>query len=173
MRFLVLTILLPLTQSVMSESLFDRLDNFYAGGGINSIRSSTRNVSGNDGEFSSLELLGGYKYNGFLGAEARVGFGVEDEEFIAGVDTSIDYHASLYWRAETANEIAKIYSLVGYSTVSVDAGGTSESESGLSIGAGVGFVFAETWNLNFEYRSLINADALDLRSVSANVDYRF
>ncbi len=178
MRFLVLTILLSVTQAAMSESLFDRLDKYYAGGGINSIRSAARNTAGNDGAFTSLELIGGYKYNGYLGAEIRVGFGVEDEEFPVAsssdtVTASIDYHSSIYWRPETANEIAKIYGLVGFSSVSIDNGGTSSSESGLSLGGGFGFVFSEDWNLNFEYRSIINADALDLSSISANVDYRF
>ncbi len=176
MRILALATLVLLANSVVAESVFEKLERFYVGGGMNVVSANTTDVSGNDLNFSTLELHGGYKYNGFLGAEARVGFGLTDENFNNGTtiaETSLDYHASVYWRPETVNEIAKLYGLFGFSTVSISSDDESNSEGGLSYGGGVGFVFAEDWNLNFEYRLLLDNDTDEFSAFSANVDYRF
>ncbi len=180
MRFLTAALLGLLANSALGQSFFDRIDKLYVGGGFNFIDAGGTDTDGNDANFTSFELQGGYKYNGFLAAEARVGFGLTDEDIatVAGdVETTIEYHASLYWRPETANEIAKIYGLLGFSTISVNAddgiSDESESESGLSYGGGVGFVMQEDWNLNFEYRLILDKDDDEFRSFGATLDYRF
>lgn len=180
MRIMALATLIFLANSVMAESVFEKLDRFYVGGGVNFVSANTSDSNGDDLNFTTVELHGGYKYNGFLGGEARLGFGITDEEFDNGTisaETNIQYHASLYWRPETVNEIAKLYGLLGFSTISVSAdnGTTDEtnSEGGLSYGGGVGFVFQEDWNLNFEYRLILDKENNEFSAFSANVDYRF
>ncbi|WP_086933727.1 porin family protein [Agarilytica rhodophyticola] len=180
MRFLTLASLILLANSAAAESIFEKLDRFYVGGGVSFIDANTSDASGNDLNFTTLDLVGGYKYNGFLGVDARIGLGISDEtSTIAGneIETSTDYYASIYWRPETVNDRAKIYGLFGFSTISVSvdsaAGDNSNSESGLSYGGGVGFVIEESWNLNFEYRMILDDDDNEFSTVSANVDYRF
>lgn len=180
MRFLTLASLILLANSAVAESIFEKLDKFHVGGGVSFIDANTSDASGNDLNFTTLDIVGGYKFNGFLGIDARIGLGLSDESStIAGseVKTSTDYYASLYWRPETANDIAKIYGLLGFSTISgsVDTatGDNSNTESGLSYGGGVGFVLQESWNLNFEYRLILDDDNNEFSAVSANVDYRF
>jgi len=181
MRIAIVLASVLLANSAMSqESIFDRLDKFYLGAGVNFLElTGSENASGSDANFATIEILGGYKYNGFISGEARIGVGTSGETLTAELggdagqvqaEVDIEYTGSLYWRPETANEIAKIYGLLGFSTVSIKDG---DSESGISYGGGVGFTFQEDWNLNFEYRSIIDKDAFEFTALSANVDYRF
>lgn len=205
MRTFALAALVLLAGPAMAQGKF-KLDGFYVGGGGAFIDSNLRDDSSTDDEsddvsFSAIELISGYKINGFLSFEARLGTGlgkkdrttidpVLDSDGNATVDAngdpitltarledSIQYYGSVYWRPETANQTAKIYGLLGLTTISVkeesSAGSDSVSESGVSFGGGVGFRFDERWNLNFEYRSLINTGAFEFNTISANLDYRF
>ncbi|MFT5083136.1 MAG: opacity protein-like surface antigen [Lentisphaeria bacterium] len=118
--------------------------------------------------------------NGFLSFEGRLGLGTCDETATINdviSTSSMDYSGSIYWRPEWANERAKLYGLLGYSIVSVTntTGGTdsTNSESGLSYGGGAGFTFYEDWNLNFEYRWILNNDENEFSALGASVDYCF
>ncbi len=177
MRFLISLALVMLANTALAQSVFDRLDKFYVGGGLTYIDANTVASDGESGELTSAELIGGYKYNGYLGAEIRLGTGMRSESFESGVDSSIEYYASTYWRPETANEVAKIYGLIGFTTISVKAAGggtsTSTTTSGISYGGGVGFTFDERWNLNLEYRSIVDSSDAELNAFAINVDYRF
>ncbi len=177
MRFLISMALVLLANTAIAQSVFDRLDKFYVGGGLTYIDANAQAADGESGEFTSAELIGGYKYNGYLGAELRFGKGLRSESFSAGIESSIEYYGSAHWRPETANEIAKIYGLIGYTSVSIEAdrgsSTSSTSESGISYGGGIGFTFDERWNLNFEYRTIIDTSALELNAFVVNVDYRF
>lgn len=168
MRLLTLTILLLASGSALAASKFDRLDKFFIGGSISSIDFDYENA---DFGYTTTELIGGYKYNGYLSVDLRLGLGTGDSSS-SGSLTS----AALYWRPETANETAKIYGLVGVATVSIsDQEGTDDSysEAGLSYGAGVGFTFDQNWNLNFEYRYFLDNSDVDSDGFTVNVDYRF
>lgn len=171
MRFLTLAVLLLATSSAFAGSKFDRLDKFYVGGSINSIDAKT-DVDEDRGFFST-ELIVGYKYNGFLGAEIRLGAGSEEDNGSGGSGSFTS--ASFFWRPETSNSIAKIYGLIGFATVSVPETDLEESgtQTGGALGGGFGFTFNEAWNLNFEYRYFINASDFEAKGFSVNVDYRF
>lgn len=175
MRFLISMALVLLANTAIAQSVFDRLDKFYVGGGLTYI--DANEVAGEGGNLTSAELIGGYKYTGYLGGEVRLGTGMRGESFEDGVESNIEYYGSVYWRPETANETAKIYGLIGYTSMSMEADAgtvtTSTTTSGLSYGGGIGFTFDERWNLNFEYRSIINASDVELNAFAANVDYRF
>ena len=182
MRFLISLALVMLANTALAQSVFDRLDKFYVGGGLTYIDANAAAADGESGEFTSTELIGGYKYSGYLGGEIRLGTGLRSESFVDRTnsqvfDGSIGYYGSVYWRPETANEVAKIYGLIGYTSISVDrqysSSSSSSSESGLSYGGGVGFTFDERWNLNFEYRTIIDTSTAEFTAVAANVDYRF
>jgi len=176
MRFLTLAALALAANAANAESMFENLDKFYVGGGVNFVDANTSDSAGNDIGFTTIEAVGGYKHNAYLGAELRLGVGTTDETITSGtstVDTSIDYYASAYWRPESANEVAKLYGLLGFSTISISNGSDSDSESGFSYGAGVGFLLDENWNLNFEYRFLLDDKSNEFSALSANLDYRF
>lgn len=176
MRSLILAGLLVFANTSSAESFLDKLDNWYVGGGATLVDSNYQDLSNNNVEFSALDLLVGYKHSGYLGADLRVGLGLSDEYVNTGGGaqlTELDNYVSLYWRPETVNEVAKIYGLFGFSSVSTTIGDESESASGISYGGGVGFAMFDNWYLNFEYRTLIDNDDDHFESLGFNVDRRF
>jgi opacity protein-like surface antigen len=174
----------------------DNQRGFYVGGGLSAIEFDDGSAFDNDLTFRTVELLGGYKYNSALGIELRAGTNWIKREVIQTVegdgathtlhrDFAIDHYESIYYRPELANEEAKLYGLLGYSQLkrSLDSynisGGTfgsgesSDTESGLSYGVGIGFVINQDFNFNIEYRQLIDKQNYEITAASANVDYRF
>lgn len=176
MRSIILASLLFFANASSAQSIFEKLNKAYVGGGFARVDSNFTEFSPgekNNLVFNSLELLGGYKYSGYLSGELRAGFGLSDATLAGDMVAELDNYFSLYWRPETANEVAKLYGLLGYSSVSTTVGSSSSSDSGLSYGAGVGFVMFTDWNLNFEYRNLIDNDNDNFTALGVNIDYRF
>lgn len=155
---------------------------------------------------AGLELYGGYKFNSYIGGELRVGTGLAESSEttnnytivqIAGAGTpetsddvfetqlassstrdfSVSHFVSTYYRVESANQVAKLYGLLGFSsvTLSADNGASSDSETynGLSYGAGLGFVLSPRGNLNFEYKRLVDDGDFGFDVLSVNYDFRF
>lgn len=143
---------------------------FYLGGGVSNTNNDKNSVT-----FKPVELFGGYKLNPFVGGEVRVGS--------SGGDDKISNFESIYYRTESANSVGKTYLLAGYSHVELETTGGNFSFNGFSYGAGVGFIINDQFNLNLEYKVLVdgkgaqsNVDPykkMTLNSVSATVDYRF
>lgn len=180
MRTLILGLLMLVANAASADRLFDRLDKFYLGGGLNHIDAHAPAADGDDATFTAAEVIFGYKYNSFVGLEFRGGIGLGDESIsatIGDVTTTLDSYTSVYWRTESANETAKIYLLFGATSVTIGQELqtlTGEiDESGFSYGGGIGFVFWEDWNLNFEIREIIDTGGVHLSNFGINVDYRF
>ncbi len=176
MRYFLLASLLLLTKPVFAESVFEKLDKYYFGGGAGLVDANIIDNNRNSVTFNTMELIAGYKHNGYLGADLRIGFGMtnEDVDFGAGLlEAELENYYALYWRTETANETAKLYGLLGYGSVSMAVGDASNSDSGLSYGAGFGFAMFDNWNLNFEYRTILNNDDNEFTIIGAYVDRRF
>ena len=150
---------------------------FYVGGGAADLK--MRLDGGGDSlDWTTGEILGGYKHSPFVGGEARLGYGSED-----GLDL---LYTSFYYRTESSNDTAKTYLLFGYTLGQVKFDGdVGEDDSvnlnGFSYGAGVGFPVTPQLNFNLEARMVLDGDAkfdgdsegIELSGVSLNVDYRF
>lgn len=161
----------------------------YVGGGVSMVSVGVKDPFSNEVNFKTGEVLLGYKYNAYLGAEARIGRSLQDEVLAVNdletglrdsVDSRIDQYTSIYYRAELANEIAKIYLLLGQSEVSTtlefDESGLDDietTESGFSYGIGFGLWLDEKMNLNFEYKSLVDTEDDAFTGGSITADYRF
>lgn len=172
-------------------ALTDNNRGFYAGAGA-SVTMFDDDVIDIDNAHA-LELVGGYKYNAWLGVDLRIGKGIsagESDTYLVGADElngrlkrEIDNYYSIYYKPEVINDEAKIYLLIGY--ISMDfseqidaADGTrissiSGTESGASYGIGIGFVINEQVNFNIEYRTIPDEEDRDPAMASANFDYRF
>ena len=181
----MLRILLPLTLMTFSGLTFALQEGPYAGVGAAFIDSNSTS-SDNDRPitFTTIELQGGYKFNQWLGFEARIGTGLSKSSYSNAVgnrtETTIDHYEALYYRIEFDNEIAKLYGLAGFSNIATStdfsAGNVSSnnSESGLSAGVGVGFATEDRkWNWNFEYRLLLETEDTSFNSFSIILDRRF
>lgn len=181
MRYITIVLLIFASQASFAQSRFEKVEETFVGIGAGRLNTNLE-IGDNDLIFTAAELIVGYKKNSYLSVDARIGAGIASKEYVipegepgAGetVELKISNYYSLYWRPESANEDAKFYGLFGYSSVSTDNNGESGSESGVSYGAGVGFTLKEDWNLNFEYKWLLDTDLAEFSLFSANVDFRF
>lgn len=147
---------------------------FYLGGGA----SNTKN-DWNSTTFNPVELFGGYKMNAYVGGEIRAGSS-------SGGVAKISNFESIYYRTESSNTVGKTYLLLGYTHADLEAQNGNYNLSGVSYGAGVGFVINDYFNLNLEYKILVNGSGthyldkineesvdMKLTSVGVTVDYRF
>lgn len=194
MRTLFLTTACALGFSAMNTLADTNTRGLYIGAGGSFVDSNNEDEQGNNVEFNVVEGYVGYKYNGYLGVEARIGTALSSDDATTLSGTSktefdLNYYAGVYWRPEQKNEVAKLYGLFGYATTEIDqtalvldqggnfvkpeGGLQSNSVEGFSYGIGVGFVLDEHFNLNFEYKSIIDTDTTELSGFALNVDYRF
>lgn len=173
---------------IVSNTYASKDKGVYFGGGITIVNVGIEDPFSKDVNFKAGELILGYKYNSYLGIEVRGGGSLSDEN-IALTDTTrsrdsaqsdIENYASVYYRAELSNEIAKLYLLLGQSRISTrvkfEDGMTSDfeaSESGWSYGGGFGLWLDERMNLNFEFKTLVDTGSDSFTSVGINADYRF
>ncbi|SMF34681.1 Outer membrane protein beta-barrel domain-containing protein [Alteromonadaceae bacterium Bs31] len=185
------------------DVLADNNRGFYAGGNLSyHDASDTLSPYSTESELrlGTLELMGGYKYNAWLGVDVRIGLGLAEkgitinssaegeEDLVAGKHThSIDSYQSIYYRPEMMNKKARWYGLFGYTqyngTVEVSelddqgaynkVGEAEIAESGMSLGMGAGWFVNDNLNFNVELKSLINTSEADINTVTAGFDYRF
>lgn len=171
--------------------LADNNQGFYAGAGASVTMFDDEVVDVDNAH--AFELVGGYKYNAWLGVDLRVGKGIsagESDTYFVGsnemdgrLKREVDNYYSVYYKPEVINDEAKLYLLIGYTSMDfseeIDAAdGTrvssvSGSESGASYGIGVGFIINKQVNFNIEYRTLPDEGSHDPAMASANFDYRF
>ena len=176
--------------SVASGALADNRQGFYAGGGVGFIDSGVGTPDGGAVGFNALEFFGGYKLSPYVGGEVRLGFGLSDDKTTVSINGvaqqeevyEIPYTASLYYRVESANQVAKLYGLLGFSIVGIDATvttitgdrfGQDDNPTGLSYGGGIGFVVNPRANINIEYRTLLSDENYNFEIVSLTYDFRF
>ena len=170
----------PLVQADHSQGFYLGGGAYYAEGEALAGPTATRDELG----LPALEFSAGYKYNSLLGVEIRYGMGT-DEKFLSatGAVNSLEYvidsSQSIYYRAELSNHEAKLYFLLGHTeldateTLVADDTETAMSYSGLSYGLGVGWFVDKNWNINIEYRALIDDDEAELTATNVSIDYRF
>lgn len=191
MRLLpIVRIALPVALALASTGSYaDNLRGFYVGGGISTI-DVDKSSSFKKADFEMAEVVAGYKYNAWLGAEIRYGTGLNSATLdlqsqwgdILGdledeLRMDIEHYRAVYYRPEAVNETGRFYALLGYADIdySVSYSGyeSDASESGLSWGLGLGFIITPRFNLNFEYKNLMDMDDLRFTTITGQVDYRF
>lgn len=173
-------ILLAASASVQA----DNLRGWYVGGGPSYVDSGASSGDGGNVGFTAIDLYGGYKYSPYIGGEFRLGTGlggdngdVEQNGATVNADYDLAYYASAYYRVESANQVAKLYGLLGVTTLGIDFDTPTQSgsntETGISYGAGIAFVIDSRSNLNIEYRSLLNTSDAEFTSLGISYDFRF
>jgi len=178
-----------------SPALADNQRGFYAGIGGAVVTGQARSPY-DEAEMPVVEFSAGYKYNGLLGVEARVGAGLKDDrdtssdyfldeqEAQAGlseIEREIKHYSAVYYRPEITNQVARLYGLLGYAELETQVvrwqGNTSsemgESLSGTSFGLGMGWFVSDRLNFNIEYRQLVKTDDYRFETYSLQWDYRF
>ncbi len=165
-------------------------------------------------KIKSVELLAGYKYNNLLGIEVRYGGGYDSKEFdtaiptddeeaeaqIADTEYEVDDYYSIYYKPELINEEARLYGLIGYTSMDRtvkfnnpalaagylvhsptfdpqedeinEDGELTNSDSGFSYGIGAGWFVNKHFNINVEYRILMKTSDERLSTAGIYFDYR-
>lgn len=181
----VLTFLISLGLCTLSTfCIADNTRGFYAGAGLAAVNTDEHSSFGSR-DLWAAEIIGGYKYNSFLGLELRYGVGVSaqsesiittinNEDVIAEYDVlKVGGVSTLYYRLESINETGRFYGLLGYSNLDLELAGVNHSKSDLSWGVGLGFFMTPKWNLNFEYRHIADIQKNKITAITASIDYRF
>lgn len=186
----IMRIALPAVLALASTASYaDNMRGFYVGGGISTI-DVDKSASFKKADIEMAEVVAGYKYNAWLGAEVRYGTGLNStpldlqgawgdisEEFQHEVRMEIDHYRAVYYRPEAVNQTGRFYGLIGYAEIdyNLSAQGyeAESSEDGLSWGLGLGFIITPRLNLNFEYKNLMDMDDLRFTTITGQVDYRF
>lgn len=170
-----------------APALADFNRGYYVGGGAGTADIGVDDFSGTTVAMKLGELFGGYKYNNWLGLEARVGASLIEETYALDTidefgrtdlaEIKIDSYYSFYYRAELTNEIAKLYALAGVTSLSTstqfDLSQVQADASGQSYGLGAGLYINEKMFFNVEFRTLISTKTDKFNIVGFNVDYRF
>lgn len=188
MRGLLAAALLLLT----CVAIADDQDGLYIGGNWASLDANFFDDDKNSVTYRTIEFYGGYRLNSWLGVDGRIGFGLTNEDVSNNNDTiddasddytyedSIEHFEAIYYRPELSNQTAKLYGLLGFANVSRkgsnfsnDTSDGSKQDSGFSYGAGIGFVINKNFNVNFEYRSLLDQSGAEYSSMGGGIDFRF
>jgi opacity protein-like surface antigen len=165
---------------------------FYLGGNYAFINLGEDSQRVSTSDMGNLELTGGYKYRDWAGLELRLGTGVRAKRDELGIGApagstharhETDQYQSIYYRAELVNNEARLYFLVGYTSLKMTSryydgeqavlDRVSRSASGPSYGIGVGFRTENDMNINVEYRLLADTDDEQFGALSLGFDYRF
>lgn len=209
MKSLNLLLLGLLATLIACPASADNRQGFYLGGGLSKVDAFKFPQDENALEVKASEIFLGYKYNPFLGLEVRAGFGEGSERVrrvfppdrdTVNINYQIDRYYSLYYKPEAINDIAKLYGLLGFTSIQRSAafrdtqgdaiaafGGEAvafgeaeingsrleDSTSGFSYGIGVGFVAERNVNVNFEYRYILRNSDERISTTGFYFDYRF
>ena len=126
-----------------------------------------------DADLGVLAFKAGQEVNDNFAVEARLGFGVTDDELLGAVTVDADYFWGLYVRGGYKIERTNLYALLGFAgeeaTLSM-AGFPDESydDTGLSYGLGVGVMVTDKIGLNFEYLVLPDIDVAGLGDIEVD-----
>ena len=195
----------------------DNARGFYVGAGAADIDAFEYPTKKSSVNIKSVELFGGYRYNSLAGIELRYGGGFKGNESSTrlpetetrlNTEYELESFQSFYYKPELINYEAKLYALLGYTTLeravtfndfdgdaaqinqyvngspTFNDAPTFEDEddigdptlnskiSGYSYGLGMGFIVNPKFNINVEYRVLLDKKDEMVRSAGIYFDYR-
>lgn len=177
---------LATTGAFAAEKESRRDYGLYVGTGIGFINTNAEDAFEQDVSFKVGEAFAGVYWR-WIGLETRTGLSLEDEiidigedpdtgEFITAKTQLTDFNTH-FLRLQLQNEVARIYALIGHSTVSTTSTFstgevTQVTDSGSAYGVGLGMYVNERLFFNIEYKSLFESETLSLPMVGATVDFR-
>ena len=118
---------------------------------------------------------GGYNFNRNFGVEVMAAAGMSSGD-INGVTLKVDslYAAYVKGQFEFAPHF-ELYGRAGWAHVTLSSNVVSGtgSDSSLSYGAGLQYLFTKNWYVQAEYSSLYDKDGVTLKGPAIGVGYRF
>jgi opacity protein-like surface antigen len=149
---------------------------FYLGGGYSELTLESNNVR-SDADLDSLFVRGGIQLNEYLAAEARLGFGVDDDR-ISGVKVEVEDIYGVYLKAGLPTTVGLYpYALLGatHAKIKLSGGGVHDttSDSDISYGIGVDYAFSHAVSAGLEYASLYDSDGEEITGLTLGVNFKF
>ncbi|MBY6187469.1 porin family protein [Marinobacter hydrocarbonoclasticus] len=146
----------------------------YLGGQINYLDVDTGLGSVNP---IGLTLLGGYQFSPYLGLEARIGFGLSDDDlFFEEIPIGLEldtYYAGYLVGTLPMSDWVSVYAMLGFADAELTASALDQNESASEndFSYGIGLKLGGTENAAFtlEYLSLVE----DLNTLNLGFTYRF
>lgn len=165
--------------------------HIYAGGGIG-FWNVEQNGHDNTFNVGTVEGVIGLNVWKMINVEARAGLGFDSstertsEKYYennvekgrpADTQVKLDNFVSIYLRPEIKNDVAKLYGLVGYTSIEAESSNQyadrTLSLSGLSYGVGMGFQVNDATAVNIEYRKLAQQDDFTFSGFNIGFDIAF
>lgn len=164
--------------AVMGSAAFAQ--NYYVGGNFAAIEYSEDGID-DDADLTALYGRVGTKFNDYLSAEIRAGFGVGDDDVNAlgfDVDVELENFYGVYVRGGLpTGSIAYPYVIAGYTRgeveVSVLGFSNSESESDISYGIGLDLNINERVTLNIEYINYLDKSEAEISGLNVGAVWFF
>jgi opacity protein-like surface antigen len=133
-------------------------------------------VSG-DANPTALFIRGGYQFNPYIAAEARLGTGLDSDKF-HDIKTEIEDFIGVYAKAGLPTTIGLYpYVALGYTKGELKASGrgfsSKDDESDVSLGIGVDYAFDRNFSIGLEYMKYIDTSDYEVSGLSLGANYRF
>ena len=182
------SLLVAIWFAIMAAPSHAARDGLFIGAGFSLVDVGVEDFFENSVEFKALQLSAGYKFRWWLGVDARYGLAPTSESVFVAVDpntnreigeeVNLDEYISYYYRPELANDIAKIYLLIGQSDITItreseEGVSVTQSDSGTSYGIGIGLWINRKLDVTFEYIQLLDTPTDSFTSTGFNIEYRF
>ena len=170
-KYLLLTCIALLVANT-ANAQFRQHDDYVGGGFV----SGDLNFSGLDFGLNAIDLKLGVEMQPWLHLEGRVAFGVNDKG-IGGIEVSINRLLGAHGVLSYPNDSRfQPYVLAGitYGEVEFRLPGiarTDESESGLSLGAGIDFELNDSLDLYLEYMQYLDKGDVDYGAFTLGIKF--
>ena len=148
--------------------------------GVNYMDGSLEIMDSIDADLPSLVVRAGYNLNDFISAEVRGGFGVGQEDSVAGsgVDFELeDFYSALVVVKAPSHTSVTPYLVAGFTRAEFKAssnwGNDTETENDFTYGIGADVELTETIALNAEWISYISKGDVEFSGPSLGVSMAF
>ncbi|MGM0569832.1 outer membrane beta-barrel protein [Marinobacter sp.] len=126
-----------------------------------------------DADVGTLSAKVGVQATDYFGAEARAGFGVNDDT-VNGTKVKLDNFFGGYATINMANESPVTpYAVLGFTRVELEAGSRSDDESDFSYGAGVNIQLAQNLSGNVEYMRYYDDSDVTIDGIGLGIQVNF
>ena len=126
-----------------------------------------------DWEPTSLIFRGGVHATDYVQLEARLGFGLSDDDNV-GISVEVDQIVGVYGKVSLPNQLSP-YVIFGFSNIDLEIDGVSDDDDDFSYGIGLDFYVSERSAVNVEYMSYYDDsdDGVDVEITAIGIGFTY
>lgn len=163
--------------AIASSPLAVQSEGFYLGGqyALTDVEFTFDGEGSADWEPTSLILRGGVHASDYVQLEARLGFGLSDDETL-GISAEVEQIVGVYGKISLPNELSP-YIIFGYSDIELEIDGVSDDDNDFSYGIGLDFYVSENSAVNVEYMNYYDdsedGGSVEITAIGIGFTYKF